>query len=122
MAIQDLLLGTIANDGTGDPLRVGGLKIKENFTELYDTFKLRSYTIYLSGLLDEIAILFDANTTITSITLGNITTIQYSLNGINWNTWTGTPVNFAIGTIKLRASAFNTGFSDGAIIVKGNLT
>lgn len=35
MAQQTINLGTVANDGTGDSLRVGGDKINDNFTELY---------------------------------------------------------------------------------------
>lgn len=35
MAQQTINLGTVANDGTGDTLRVGGDKINDNFTELY---------------------------------------------------------------------------------------
>ena len=36
MAKQAIGLGTTADDGTGDSLRAGGTKIKENFDELYD--------------------------------------------------------------------------------------
>jgi hypothetical protein len=35
MAQQTVGIGSIANDGTGDPLRTGGGKINDNFTELY---------------------------------------------------------------------------------------
>ena len=35
MARQDIARGTAANDGTGDTLRVAGLKINQNFAELY---------------------------------------------------------------------------------------
>jgi hypothetical protein len=35
MAYQSLELGTTADDGTGDSLRVGGDKINDNFVELY---------------------------------------------------------------------------------------
>lgn len=35
MAQQHISLGTAANDGSGDSLRAGGLKIEANFTELY---------------------------------------------------------------------------------------
>lgn len=36
MAQQTLNIGTTADDGTGDTPRVGGDKINDNFTELYD--------------------------------------------------------------------------------------
>lgn len=35
MAQQTINLGTVGNDGTGEPLRNGGVKINANFTELY---------------------------------------------------------------------------------------
>lgn len=37
MAQQIINLGTVANDGTGDSIRIGGDKINDNFTELYTT-------------------------------------------------------------------------------------
>ena len=38
MAKQAIGLGSTANDGTGDSLRVGGDKINDNFDEIYTTF------------------------------------------------------------------------------------
>jgi len=38
MAYQALGLGTNANDGTGDTLRIGGDKVNDNFVELYTKF------------------------------------------------------------------------------------
>lgn len=36
MARQNIGIGTVANDGTGDTLRDGGDKINDNFIDLYD--------------------------------------------------------------------------------------
>jgi len=36
MAKQTIGIGTTANDGTGDPIRTGGDKINDNFTDLYN--------------------------------------------------------------------------------------
>jgi hypothetical protein len=36
MTQQTINLGTIANDGTGDPLRTAFLKINANFTDVYN--------------------------------------------------------------------------------------
>ena len=38
MAIQILGIGTVADDGTGDSLRIAGDKINDNFNEIYTTF------------------------------------------------------------------------------------
>lgn len=43
MAKQIIDLGTVANDGTGDPLRDGGDKINDNFTELYNVTGWANY-------------------------------------------------------------------------------
>lgn len=40
MAQQIINVGTTANDGTGDPLRVAGQKINSNFGEVYNTSQL----------------------------------------------------------------------------------
>ena len=37
MAIQTIGIGTVADDGTGDSLRVAGDKINDNFNEIYTT-------------------------------------------------------------------------------------
>ena len=37
MAIQIIGIGTVADDGTGDSLRVAGDKINDNFNEIYTT-------------------------------------------------------------------------------------
>ena len=37
MAYQGISTGTIPNDGTGDTLQAGAVKINANFTEVYDT-------------------------------------------------------------------------------------
>ena len=37
MAQQTINIGSVADDGTGDPLRTAFTKTNDNFTELYDT-------------------------------------------------------------------------------------
>ena len=47
MAIQTIGIGTVADDGTGDSLRVAGDKINENFNEIYtDSLDLDLGLIY----------------------------------------------------------------------------
>jgi hypothetical protein len=47
MAKQTINLGTIANDGTGDPLRVAFTKINQNFNEVYSL--IESDTLIFDG-------------------------------------------------------------------------
>lgn len=42
MTQQTINVGTAANDGTGDPLRSGFVKVNANFTELYSRANLSS--------------------------------------------------------------------------------
>ena len=67
MAYQSLDLGTSADDGTGDSLRVGGDKINDNFSEIYTL--LGTGTALTSGL--------SANATVVTLTsaVGTFTTL-----------------------------------------------
>ena len=49
MAKQDLNIGTLANDGTGDTLRDGGTKVKANFDELYTALGGNTVQIAIPG-------------------------------------------------------------------------
>ena len=49
MAKQDLNIGTLANDGTGDTLRDGGTKVKSNFDELYTALGGNTVQIAIPG-------------------------------------------------------------------------
>jgi hypothetical protein len=49
MAQQVLNVGTAANDGTGDSLRSGMVKVNANFTELYGP--IAQFTVAASGTL-----------------------------------------------------------------------
>ena len=44
MAYQSIGLGSSANDGTGDTLRVGGDKVNDNFVEIYTALGAGSTT------------------------------------------------------------------------------
>ena len=86
MANQNILIGTLANDGTGDDLRTGAIKINSNFNEIYA--KLGKGTVLTSSdiaFLDETQTL--TNKTLTSpalntptITSGVVAT-SFDMNG-----------------------------------------
>src|SRR5688572_10806492 len=52
MAQQTIGTGTIANDGTGDPLRTAFGKINDNFADLYGGVSSQSGTSYTAVLSD----------------------------------------------------------------------
>ena len=67
MARQNISTGTGANDGTGDTLRSAGLKINENFVELYSALGGDSSTLGNGIAFDSTGIIFtnDSNFTVT---------------------------------------------------------
>lgn len=88
MAQQNINIGTIANDGTGDPLRDAFGKVNSNFTELYSnekpySAKTANYTITSSNwTIDCTANSF----TVTLPTAVGVTGVYYNIK----NSGTGT--------------------------------
>ena len=73
MAKQALGLGTTADDGSGDTLRAGGTKIKENFDELYDL--MGDGTDLSSGISASATVITLSSPVITDPTITGTSTI-----------------------------------------------
>ena len=58
MARQNINVGTVANDGTGDTLRNAGQKINQNFAELYNVLGGDSASITDNVALSDSGIIF----------------------------------------------------------------
>tara|TARA_A100001011_G_scaffold285040_1_gene295531 strand:+ start:137 stop:1087 length:951 start_codon:yes stop_codon:yes gene_type:complete len=107
MANQILALGTTADDGTGDNLRVGGDKINDNFLELYTAL----------GDGDAIASGISASATVISLVAPNIsgtvagTQTAATITTLATTTVNGTTLNG--GTLALAAGSITD--SSGAI-------
>ena len=107
MANQILALGTTADDGTGDSLRVGGDKINDNFLELYTAL----------GDGDAIASGISASATVISLVAPNIsgtvagTQTAATITTLATTTVNGTTLNG--GTLALAAGSITD--SSGAI-------
>ena len=65
MTFQSIGLGSSANDGTGDTIRVGGDKINDNFTEIYTL--LGTGTALTSGLSATSSVVTLAGPSITGV-------------------------------------------------------
>jgi hypothetical protein len=94
MAKQTIGIGTSANDGTGDTLRVAMNKTNENFTEVYKftgwQSRVNTSTVSLSAATNNLITftgategnnslaLLDANSRITPITLNDVVTIDFA--------------------------------------------
>tara|TARA_R100000655_G_scaffold105024_1_gene152849 strand:+ start:3658 stop:4248 length:591 start_codon:yes stop_codon:yes gene_type:complete len=79
MTKQTINIGTLANDGTGDSIRVGGDKINDNFNEVYN---------YTNGFIDyndttgSVSITANTWTTIPNNGLGAFTNKTYKPEGV----------------------------------------
>ena len=65
MAFQSIGLGSTADDGTGDTIRVGGDKINDNFTEIYTL--LGTGTALTSGISATSSVVTLAGPTVTGV-------------------------------------------------------
>ena len=76
MAQQLIDVGSVANDGTGDTGRDGGIKINENFTELYNEASQIRNT--------RARIRFTAVTTATLVIADNDLVLGHNIFGVNF--------------------------------------
>lgn len=89
MAQQTINIGTIANDGTGDPLRTAFDKANQNFTEVYAGLGVPDGSVTYAKLADEFTDVLTSTTSGTvdidwglytnaSLTLSADTTLTFS--------------------------------------------
>lgn len=74
MARQNLNLGSAANDGTGDTLRVAGQKINQNFAEIYEALSGDSGQVSTGVAITNTGITFEGvtvNGVVTTLTVAN---------------------------------------------------
>ena len=124
MAQRSINVGTTANDGTGDSIRIAGIKINDNFTELYATTMAQStITVTQNNITatqsnDDIN-LIPAGTGI--VNMSDLTvdrSIRVSDNEIIVNTSNADLVLAASGSgsVKISASDINGGNIDGTVV------
>ena len=109
MAYQSIGLGASANDGSGDTLRAGAVKLNANFVELYDVLGGSGATSLSSGI--------SASSTVISLSAPNIsgvvagTQTSATITTLATTTVNGTTLNG--GTLELAAGSITD--SSGAI-------
>ncbi len=126
MARQKINIGAIADDGTGDSIRVSGVKINENFAEVYAQQQLVNLTHFefdnntIKGLLSNADIEMSGNGTghvdISDLTIDS--EINLSDNEIKTNT-SNTNLKFApngTGSVEIAKADINGGAIDGTVI------
>ncbi len=124
MAQELINIGVTADDGTGDTIRGAGLKINNNFTELYATSSGSSQINFIgnniSSTLSNSDIVLSGNGTgivkISDLTIDD--SIRMSDNEIRTNTSNADLVLTASGTGKIQTSVadINGGAIDGTVI------
>ena len=111
MAKQALGLGTTADDGSGDTLRAGGTKIKENFDELYDL--MGDGTDLSSGISATATVITLTAPTISGVVGGTQTSATIT-------TLTSTTVN--PGTLSLAAGSITDSSGDISFVNENLVT
>lgn len=85
MSQQTILIGTLANDGTGDPIRTAMTKINSNFNEVYSGFAFNTSTNVVTAAN---TLVVTSNTTtntlfvISKINVGNAAGFNFGANAI----------------------------------------
>ena len=124
MAQQLINIGVTADDGTGDTIRGAGIKINNNFTELYATSSASSQIHFIgnniSSTLSNSDIALSGNGT-GSVKISDLTidgSIRMSDNEIRTNTSNADLVLTASGTGTIQTSVvdINGGAIDGTVI------
>jgi len=126
MARQTINIGAVADDGTGDSIRVSGVKINENFAEVYTQQQLVNLTHFefdnntIKGLLSNADIEMSGNGTghvdISDLTIDS--EINLSDNEIKTNT-SNTNLKFTAngsGSVEIAKADINGGAIDGTVI------
>ena len=137
MAYQSIGIGTTADDGTGDSLRIGADKVNDNFSEIYTL--LGTGTALTSGLSATASVVTLGSAVLTTPTISGavsgtqtsatITTLtNTTLNGTTVNAGTAT---LAAGSLTDSSGAIDFGnenltttgtLASGAITTSANLT
>jgi len=108
MAQQTINIGTVANDGTGDPLRTAFDKINDNFTELYND----ETTAEVNSIIAGTGISVDQST--GSVTVTNSSPDQtVTLTASTGMSITGTYPSFTIASV-IEGNATHTGEVTGS--------
>ena len=107
MAYQSIGLGSAADDGTGDTLRVGADKVNDNFVEIYTL--LGTGTVLTSGISATATVVTLTAPTISGVIGGTQTSA--TITTLTTTTVTGTTLN--AGTLALAAGSITD--SSGAI-------
>ena len=121
MAYQSIGLGSAADDGTGDTLRVGADKVNDNFVEIYTL--LGTGTVLTSGISATATVVTLTAPTISGVVGGTITSA--TITTIATTTVNGTTGNFGTATLAAGSLTDSSGaidFGNENLTTTGTLT
>jgi hypothetical protein len=124
MTQRSINVGSTANDGTGDSIRLAGKKINDNFTELYNTSMAQSTITVIQNNItatqsnDDIKLVPAGTGAVNMSALTVDQTIRLSNNEISVNNSNADLVLAASGSgsLQITASDINGGNIDGTVI------
>ena len=128
MAQQTINIGTVANDGTGDPLRTAFDKVNDNFTEVYgfdDSYDVQVISTSTSAVKNTLYV-FTADLTLTlpssptngdSIKISNLSGVDTCVLGRNGNNIMGTAEDLTLDTASASFELIYSGATQGWVIV-----
>jgi len=126
MALQSIGLGTAADDGTGDTLRIGADKVNDNFLEIYTL--LGNGTSLTSGISVSGATITLAGPTITGAiggTIASATITTLATTTVNGTTLNAGTMAVAAGSLTDSSGAISFGnenLSTTGTLAAGNIT
>jgi hypothetical protein len=128
MAKQTINIGTVANDGTGDPLRTAFDKVNDNFTEVYgfdDSYDVQVISTSTNAVKNTLYV-FTADLTLTlpssptnsdSIKISNLSGVDTCVLGRNGNNIMGTAEDLTLDTASASFELIYSGATKGWVIV-----
>ena len=112
--LSDLINGFIIYNST-----IGNYQLYNGST-WNNVFSNKEWEIFFAYIYDEIELIHETTTNITSVVLNHVTTLQYSIDdGGNWITYT-VPFQISVASTRWRVTVFSGSFTSGSVIIKIN--
>ena len=82
MSKQAINIGSVANDGTGDPLRTAMIKVNDNFTELYTVTTDPQTASYILVLTDNLKLVTVSTAGASTVTIPPFVDVAFPVGAL----------------------------------------